>query len=151
MLGMLLQVAADDELSSVKQAMAIMSKQHYLDMKRLRDSATGAAAAQTDHSHSIMSMVDSHGNIGQKGSASSHKQLQQQQQQQRSMEAVAAGSKSTQTQQGIVAAAAAADGEDISSPLPAYKLQIQIHQLERQVSEQVAKTQEEIDKQQAQV
>jgi hypothetical protein len=32
------------------------------------------------------------------------------------------------------------------SPMPAYKLQIQIHQLERQLVEQVTKTQEEANK-----
>lgn len=133
-----MQVAAEDELSSVKQAMAIMSKQHYLDMKRMRDASASSSIGpgHGEGGHGIVAMVDHQSSPSQKGLASP------QQLQRRSVEPVVS---KTSTRQDVAA------DRDPESPVPAYKLQIQIHQLERQLAEQAAAKQEEINKWTAQV
>jgi predicted nucleic acid-binding Zn-ribbon protein len=45
------QVATEQELANVKQAMAEMSKQHYLDAKRLKEMTAVAAAAEVGAAH----------------------------------------------------------------------------------------------------
>jgi hypothetical protein len=46
-----MQVATEQELGNVKQAMAEMSKQHYLDAKRLKEMTAVAAAAEAGAAH----------------------------------------------------------------------------------------------------
>jgi hypothetical protein len=152
-----LQVAAEEELGSVKEAMAVMSKQHYMDVKRYKDAATAAGSAQQQHQHALQ-------------------QLQQQQAQQQLQQLGSPKGlqhmidthprhppRVSQDSAGSFDRADKArridtthDGsaelpEEAGSPVPAYKLQIQIHQLERQLAEQAAKTQEEVAKREAMV
>eukprot|EP00879_Flechtneria_rotunda_P003417 GHRR01003645.1.p1 GENE.GHRR01003645.1~~GHRR01003645.1.p1 ORF type:complete len:678 (+),score=311.46 GHRR01003645.1:524-2557(+) len=131
------KVAAEEECVGVKQAMAAMSRQHFLDIKRLRDvsGTTGAALGGASWSpgstspaqHSIRAMVDSniHKTTRRPRVSQDSSEIEQQQQQQ--------------------SPAASGNGQlhdEDSSPLPAYKLRIQVHQLERQRAEEAAKTRE---------
>lgn len=146
------QVATVDELSNVKQAMADLSKQHFLDVKRLRDAAGPAAAglappqSSPESAPGIRRMVDTHPprahGRGPRTSESSD-----------GLGGVENDRRDDQPGKGAAAAAAAASpgaaGEDALSPVPVYKLQIQIRQLERQLADQAAKTQEEVTKREA--
>jgi hypothetical protein len=156
------QVSAEEELGSVKEAMAEMSKQHYMDVKRYKDAATAAGTAATAATSA------------QQQQAQQLQQLQQQQAEQLQQIGSPKGLRHMidthprhlphmpRVSQDSACSFDRADKarridtthegspeevpEEAGSPVPAYKLQIQIHQLERQLAEQAAKTQEEVAK-----
>jgi hypothetical protein len=156
------QVAADEELGSVKEAMAVMSKQHYMDVKRYKDAATAAGTAATAATSA------------QQQQAQQLQLLQQQQAQQLqqigspkglqhmidthprhlphvprvSQDSACSFDRADKARRIDTTHDGSAEvtEEGPGSPVPAYKLQIQIHQLERQLAEQAAKTQEEVAK-----
>ncbi|KAF8072924.1 mapkbp1 [Scenedesmus sp. PABB004] len=133
------RVAGEEELGSVKAAMALMSRQHYLDVKRLRDAAGQGGApwpGQPGTAHEqpgggrVLSMVDgTPPRPGRTPRVSADG----------SVGAAAAGARG-----------ARADAGEAASPVPEHKLQIHIHQLERQLAEQAAKTREEAAKRETQ-
>lgn len=95
------QVSAAEELSNVKQAMAMMSRQHYMEVKRLRDGTSGATSSPLSGSQSTAAY---------------------------SLEPA---------------------GDATSSPPPAHRLHIQLHQKERQLAEATAAAQAEATKREA--
>uniref|UniRef100_A0A383V6C0 C2 domain-containing protein n=1 Tax=Tetradesmus obliquus TaxID=3088 RepID=A0A383V6C0_TETOB len=152
------KMATEEELGSVKEAMAEMSKQHYMDVKRYKDAATAAGSAQQQHQQALQQLQE--------------QQAQQQQQQLGSPKGLrhmidthphpqrhpprvsqdSAGSFDRADKARRVDTTHDGSGElpeEPGSPVPAYKLQIQIHQLERQLAEAAAKTQEEVAKREA--
>lgn len=94
-------MSAAEELSNVKQAMAMMSRQHYMEVKRLRDGTSGATSSPLS------------------------------------------GSQST------AACSLEPAGDATSSPPPAHRLHIQLHQKERQLAEATAAAQAEATKREA--
>jgi hypothetical protein len=150
-----MQVAAEEELGSMKEAMAVMSKQHYMDVKRYKDAATAAGSAQQQQQHQqqLQLLQQQEQQLQQLGSPKGLRHMidihprhppRVSQDSAGSFDRADKARRIDTTQDG------SGDlPEEPSSPVPAYKLQIQIHQLERQLAEAAAKTQEEVAKREA--
>eukprot|EP00775_Hariotina_reticulata_P013700 gene13700-13822_t len=165
------KLAAEEELSSMKQAMATMSREHFLDMKRLKDATPGHSSPGGTPVSGMMSMIDVKSKRHSRDSKDespwngAHSRGSSAHGAPAGVAALLAGAAGAGALAGRArgsrpghhddyggAEAEGADGTSPSgSPMPAYKLRIQVHQLERQLAEQAAKLQEAATKQDAQV